>query len=198
MRSAPALLAVLALLGGCGGDESIDEAVADAEVVVIGDSVTDASAEEIVAAMADREVEVLGRPGYRTDELLPVAEEALAGDGPAIAVVMAGYNDVWQGRDREAPVAELVEAVAGADCAVWVLVPTEGPWDRGRARALERRVQEAAEETGVAIETGWRDAVDATEVPDPGLVVPDGVHPSEAGQRKLAEVMAAAVDRWCG
>lgn len=197
MRAAPALLVVLVLLAGCGDDASIDEVVDGAEVVVIGDSVTEQSADAIVAAMGDRETEVLGRSGYRTDELLPVAEEALAED-PPVAVVMAGYNDVWQGRDREAPVAELVDVVAVADCAVWVLVPTEGPWDRARARAFERRVRAAAEAAGVAVETGWRDAVDVADGPDPALVVPDGVHPSEAGQRRLAEVVAAAVDRECG
>jgi lysophospholipase L1-like esterase len=193
VRRALVVLALLVLLGGgCGRDA----ASGGAEVVVIGDSVTAQSTEAIVRAMAGRDITVAGRPGLRSDQLIPVAEDVLAGTGPPIAVVMAGYNDLWQGRDEEDRVADLAETVADADCAIWVLVPTVGPWDRERARALERRVRAAAEEVGMAVEPGWRDAVDG-----PGgseLVVSDGVHPSEAGRARLAEVMAAAVERECG
>jgi hypothetical protein len=192
VRALVAAVAVLVLSGGgCGRDP----ASGGAEVVVIGDSVTVQSIDAVEAAMADREVALAGWPGLRTDELVPVAEDALAGEGPPIAVVMAGYNDLWQGRDQDAAVTDLVAAVADADCAIWVLVPTVGPWDRGNAQALERRVVDAAEEAGMAVETAWRDAVDGPD--GSGLVVPDRVHPSEAGKQRIAEVVAAAVDREC-
>lgn len=196
IRRTVLVLALVTGLAACGRDE----ASGGAEIVVIGDSVTEQSTEAIAAALAGRDVTIEGHSGLRTDELVPVAEDALAGDGPPIAVVLAGYNDLWQGKDDEAQVDELVEAVADADCSIWVLVPTKGPWDRGNAQALERRVRAAAADAGMAVETGWRDAVDAVDGPDPDpeLVVGDTVHPSDAGKEKVAEVMATAVDRECG
>jgi lysophospholipase L1-like esterase len=112
---------------------------------------------------------------------------------------MAGYNDLWQRTDREAPVEEIVLLMSQVDCAIWVLVPTKGPWARGRARDLETRIRSVAEEHGVIVEPGWRDAVDAGEAgtPDTGLVSPDHVHPTGPGRRKVAAVMADAVDRAC-
>lgn len=176
-----------------------------AEVVVVGDSVTQLSQDPILDALAGRDVAVFGRPGFRTDHLVPVLAEAVgaerdADQRPEVAVVMAGYNDVWQGVEEDATVDELVDLMAEVDCAIWVLVPTKGPWERDRAQALERRIRDAAEAAGVAIETGWRDAVDADPGPDPvpDLVVPDGVHPSEAGRERVAAVVADAVARECG
>jgi hypothetical protein len=75
-------------------------------------------------------------------------------------VVLAGYNDVWQGRDEEAVVEELVDVMAGVDCAIWVLIPTTGPWDRLRAEELNGRTRAAARAAGVHVETGWQEAVD--------------------------------------
>lgn len=212
---AVALVAVLAMGDDPGAREGADEQLpavsaedgvsegetpAEADVVVMGDSVTDRSSERIVEAMPDREMSVIGLSGYRTDEILPTVTDALGGDGrPAVAVFMAGYNDLWQRTEREAPVEEIAELLGGIDCGVWVLVPTKGPWDRGRAEELETRIRSAAEAVGVVVETGWRDAVDAGDGPDPdaSLVSSDHVHPTGAGRRKVAEVMAAAVDRAC-
>jgi lysophospholipase L1-like esterase len=188
-----AVVALVLALAGCGDDEPVGT------VVVIGDSVTDQSADRIVDAIGD-DTAVLGLAGYRTDELLPVAQDALAGSAPPeVAVVMAGYNDLWQGREDQDTAAEIIDLMAEVDCAVWVLVPTVGPWDRDRARAFDDRVRAAAEAAGVPVEDGWQEAVDESggaEADDP-LVVGDGVHPTDAGQRKVAEVMADAVDREC-
>lgn len=192
-------LVVLATGLGCGGGDG-DRG----DVVVIGDSVTDQSDDQILDALDGRDASVIGLSGYRTDQLLPVVEETLGGDvRPAVAVVLAGYNDVWQGRDEEAVVEELVDVMAGVDCAIWVLIPTTGPWDRLRAEELNGRTRAAARAAGVHVETGWQEAVDDGPDgdgpgPDPALVVADQVHPSEAGKQKVAEVVAKAVDRFCG
>jgi lysophospholipase L1-like esterase len=198
-----AAVALVVFLARRPGDDEVVEGVAPgrAEVVVMGDSVTVQSSEQIVAALPDREVSVIARSGLRTDQLLPMVRETLGGtDRPAVAVVMAGYNDVWQRTEREAPVDELLEAMAGVDCAIWVLVPTKGPWDHDRALAFDARVRAAAEAAGVAVDTAWRDAVDAGDEPDPDpdLVQADEVHPSPAGRSRVAVVMAGAVDEHCG
>lgn len=181
-----------------GVSEGIEPGRAD--VVVIGDSVTDQSSEEIVAAMEGREASVIGLSGYRTDELMPTIEDALEGDDrPAVAVVMSGYNDLMQRAEEDAPIEEAMELIAEADCAVWVLVPTKGLWERDRAQTFDREVREAAEEAGVHVETAWRDAVDDTAGPAPSTVLTswDKVHPSREGRAQVAQVMAEAVDRSC-
>lgn len=181
-----------------GVSEGIDPERAD--VVVIGDSVTDQSSEEIVAAMGEREVSVIGLSGYRTDELLPTIEDALApADRPTVAVVMSGYNDLMQRVEEDAPVDEAMGLLSEVDCAIWVAVPTKGLWEQERAEAFDRRVRDAAEDEGVVVETAWRDAVDDTDGPAPSteLASWDKVHPSPAGRQELGRVMADAVDGAC-
>ncbi|HEV7722752.1 MAG TPA: SGNH/GDSL hydrolase family protein [Iamia sp.] len=194
--------AVVGYLDWRAGDDSphLSLALAKADVLVIGDSVTDQSSDQITAAMPDREVTVIGLSGLRTDQLRPVIEDTFRGvNRPSVGVVMAGYNDVWQGTEREAPIDELVAVMAEVDCAVWVLVPTKGPWEHERALAFDARIRAAADAAGVAVDTRWRDAVDRPDgpAPDPDLVQDDDVHPSEAGRLRVAEVMAAAVEDHC-
>jgi len=72
--------------------DAVSEGVppAEADVVVLGDSVTHQSAAPIVAAMGGRAVSVLGLSGYRSDEILPTVADALGTDDPpAVAVALA-------------------------------------------------------------------------------------------------------------
>lgn len=183
--------------------ESADHAgvdPADAGVMVLGDSVTRQSSDEIADLLGERDVSVIGLQGYRTDELLPTARDVFGGDSPPpVAVVMAGYNDVWQGNQVAGSVDEMIDLMAASPCAIWLLIPTEGPWDPAVARAFDDAAVAAAEAAGVNVETGWRDVVDDDpgDRPNPGLIGPDQVHPLPDGREQLAEVMATSVARFC-
>lgn len=169
-------------------------------VVVVGDSVTFMAAADLQDAFDwTSNVNVQGRSGYRTDELLPVARDVLATD-PDIAVFLPGYNDVWQEADTDEAVAEMVALAARAPCAVWMLLPTKGDYDPERMEDFNARVEELADEhDSIHVDASWRDRVDATDGPEPDLelVSDDLVHPTDAGTRALAEEIEAAVSRHC-
>ncbi len=173
----------------------------EARVMVLGDSVTKQSADWIETDFAAiGPVSVIGLQGYRTDELLPTARDVFGGDDPPeVAVVMAGYNDVWQHTEVAGAVEEMIDLMAESPCAVWVLVPTAGPWEPERATAYNDRVVAAAEAAGVHVETGWRDAVDDApgDAPNRDLIGADLVHPAPDGRAEVARVMASSVAANC-
>jgi lysophospholipase L1-like esterase len=169
-------------------------------VAAVGDSVTYLSAgllqEEF--SWAGR-FDVQARPGFRTDQLLPVAEELLAGH-PDVLVLLTGYNDVLQEADPEAGLRRMVEAASEAPCAVWMLVPIKGDYDPARMEAYNARLEELTRPVStIHLSAAWRDEVDATDGPDPRpeLVSTDRVHPTDAGSRALARAMEAAVRSEC-
>lgn len=171
------------------------------QVLVIGDSVTFMSSDAIIEAFDwTSNVNPQGRPGFRTDELVPLARQLVEEEDPNVLVVLTGYNDLIQGVDTSAAVREMMEIAAGVPCAVWVLLPTKATYAPEAARAFNQRVIDlAATRPTVHIATGWRDAVDAQPGPDPDmtLVSEDEIHPNEAGLARLAQVMEEAVSRDC-
>lgn len=171
-----------------------------AEVAVVGDSVTDLSRAPLEESFTwARRVEVRGRSGFRTDQLVPTAEEAVEA-GPAVLVLLTGYNDVIQEADPEIGLEHMVEVAARAACTVWMQIPRKGVYDPGLADAYNARLEELTRPVStIHVSPLWRDAVDATEGADPhiGLVTSDRVHPTDAGSRTLARLMDEAVRDLC-
>lgn len=171
------------------------------QVLAVGDSVTYMSRNAITSEFDwTSNVDPQGRPGFRTDELVPVALEKVDEDDPDVLVVLTGYNDLTQGVDTSAAVAEMVEIAADAPCAVWMLLPTKAAYGPDEAAAFNQRVIDlAADHPSVHVATDWRDAVDAEPGadPDPRLVTEDEIHPNEAGVDRLAQAMEEAVSRDC-
>ncbi|WCO68751.1 GDSL-type esterase/lipase family protein [Iamia majanohamensis] len=171
------------------------------QVLAVGDSVTYMSANPIKDAFDWTDnVDVQGRPGYRTDQLVPIALEFVDADDPEVLVVFTGYNDLTQGVDTSQAVEQMMDVAAAQPCAVWLLVPTKGDYAPDAAEAFNSRVVALAEDRGsVHLSTDWRDAVDATDGPDPdpALVSEDHIHPVADGEVRLAQAMEEAASREC-
>ncbi len=170
-------------------------------VLVVGDSVTYMSANPIKDAFDWTDnTNVQGRPGYRTDQLVPIALEFVGKDRPDDLVVLTGYNDLLQLQDEGAAVEQMMGIAADQTCAVWLLVPTKGEYPADAARDFNTRVVALAEDhPNVHVSTDWRDAVDATDGPDPdpALISDDHVHPVADGEARLAQAMEEGVSSGC-
>ncbi len=171
------------------------------QVLVVGDSVTFMSRTALTQAFDWTDnFDPQGRPGYRTDQLLPVALRKIDEDRPDILVLFTGYNDLTQGIDTTGAVSSLMDVAAGVPCVVWVLLPTKGEFDPAAAEAFDQRIVALAEDrASVHLTTDWRDVVDAGPGPDPDprLVSDDHIHPTEEGVARLAQAMEEAVTSEC-
>lgn len=171
------------------------------KVLMIGDSVTYLSRDGITDAFDwTSNVDPQGRPGWRTDELVPLAVTKVDEEDPDTLVVLTGYNDLTQGVDTQAAVGQMMDVAAEERCAVWVLLPTKATYAPEAAASFNQRIIElAADHPQVHIASGWRDAVDATAGPDPdpALVSEDEIHPNEGGIARLGQVVEEAVSRDC-
>lgn len=173
------------------------------QVLVVGDSVTYMSADPVKGAFDWTDnVDVQGRPGYRTDQLVPVALRQIDQVDPDTLVILTGYNDLTQRVDTSEAVGQLMDISAQESCAVWVLLPTKGKFDTEAAQAFNDRIALLAEgHPNVHLAPGWRDAVDGGDgpEPDPELVSDDRIHPTEpGGTERLAEVVEEAAHSECG
>ena len=168
---------------------------------MIGDSVTYLARQDVVTAFDWTDnVDPQGRPGWRTDELVPLAQDKVDEDRPEIFVVLTGYNDLTQGVDTSAAVGRMMDIAADQPCAVWILLPTKGRFDAADAQAFDQRIVGlAADHPDVHVEEEWRDAVDQDPgpAPDPGLVSDDEIHPTPAGLVRLAQVVEESASRHC-
>lgn len=178
----------------------VNRGAGPAEVAVVGDSVTYLSRDPLEESFTwARRVEVRGRSGFRTDQLVPTAEEVVDA-GPAVLVLLTGYNDVLQEADPEAGLGQMVDVARRAPCTVWMEIPRKGVYDPARAEFYNARLAELTRPVStIHVSPLWRDAVDATEGPDPhvDLVTSDRVHPTDTGSRTLARLMDEAVRDLC-
>ena len=172
----------------------------DALLVVVGDSITNEGRVEIAARFdRDRRVVIDGRPGYLIGAQQPTAV-ALAAMGPSAVIIALGTNDAVYAHDPVASAGDLrrlVDTFGSVSCIVLVTVNTRLPRAGAPARALalnEAIRSLAAGDPRLRVVDVDRVAADAES--DAGFVAPflyDGVHPTAAGQARLAAAYAAAV-----
>lgn len=171
------------------------------QVLVVGDSVTFLSTDQLKTSFDwTTHLDVEGRIGYRTDQLVSVALTAIGRDEPEIFVVLTGYNDLDQGQSIDSALDKMTDVAASQPCSVWVLLPTKTRYSVGDAESLNQKIEDrAAKHDNIHVTGEWRDAVDATSGtdPDPTLISEDRIHPRPAGATRLAEIEDAAVGEAC-
>jgi lysophospholipase L1-like esterase len=172
------------------------------EVVLLGDSITDQTKATFAQRLGDDwDVTATGVPGDRADQRLPDVPE-LASHHPMQVVVNLGTNDVIQLKPPEETIGALEQVASGFSGSRCVHLVTINDLmlnfsDVGlhdRAVALNDRIRELAARRGWGI-VPWDQMVrDYNGGPQPdGPITSDTVHPTEVGQRMLADAYRRAL-----
>jgi lysophospholipase L1-like esterase len=203
-RLCGALCAIVIVLGGCGNPDRKLVALAGdpnpQRVAIVGDSITVSSTPQIKHALEGRyTTDIHARPGQRIDQMLVDLHGALA-ERPNAVVVNLGTNDVLQGDTQwHSSFDRMIADLAGQPCVQittistrvtgWVAVPAIAEQiNRAIAETAASRAQFHIVDWNAAVHTG-----DGTQ-----LLVADHVHPSAAGEARLASLIRSALDRNCG
>ena len=154
----------------------------------------------LMKAHPDWQVVNQGINGQRSDQISARFDDDVVGKKPAVVVIIAGVNDVYQGRPAQHVKDELtamyarasgagIQVVAGTIIPYNVATPEQNlamhdinEWIRARAKADPRIV---------FVDT--RAAVAAPGHPDLLASSPDGLHPDVAGYHRMADAIAPAI-----
>jgi lysophospholipase L1-like esterase len=141
-----------------------------------------------------------GINGQRSDQIRARFETDVVSQKPAVVVIIAGVNDVYQGRSvdhvknglgamYERAAETGIRVVAGS------IIPYNTATPEQNARMHEINDWIAAQaQSGDAIRfVDTRAAVAAPGRPDLLVSSPDGLHPDAVGYRKMAEAIAPAI-----
>ncbi|HTH00622.1 MAG TPA: GDSL-type esterase/lipase family protein [Vicinamibacterales bacterium] len=139
-----------------------------------------------------------GINGQRSDEIRARFERDVIQNRPAAIVIIAGVNDIYQGRSVEHVTGELQAMYARAAAAALPVVAgsiipfnTATPEQNQRMRQVNDWIGRQPNVTFA----DTRAAVAASGNPDALFESPDGLHPSAAGYRRMAEAIAPALQR---
>ncbi len=137
-----------------------------------------------------------GVNGERTDEILARFERDVISVKPDAVVIIAGVNDVYQGRSGEYAIAQLTAMYDAAKRAnIPVIAGTIIPYNSAtpRQNARMREINEWIRTTAVADPAidiaDTRAAAAAADNLDRLFESPDGLHPSPAGYRRMADAI---------
>jgi len=149
---------------------------------------------------ADWQVMNRGVNGERSDQIRARFSRDVLDAKASVVVIIAGVNDIYQGRAAEVVEREL-EAMYGAARAAHVqvvagtIIPfnTATPDQNLRMHAVNAWIREyAGRHEGVTI-CDTRAAVSALGQPDHLVSSPDGLHPSPAGYKLMATALEPAI-----
>lgn len=187
------------------------------DVLVVGDSVSYLSASPIEARLGAAHVQFATKPGFTTEQILPVARDAAAlpgepGASREVALVLIGYNDIFLEVTDDSPLDELVGFAEEFRCTVWLTLPERpggepSPSSGVPTPAIERWNDQlagaVADHPTIHLATDWQDAIEAAPAPGadgtgsaPALE-DDAVHPTAVGSELLAAAADAAIARHC-
>jgi len=141
-----------------------------------------------------------GVNGERGDEIARRFDRDVLANSPAVVVIIAGVNDVYQGR----PAADVIEQLEGMygrarEAGIPVVAGTIVPYNTATAdqntemRAVNTWILNEAARGGRVIAVDTRAAVASPDDPDRLAGSPDGLHPDIEGYRRMADALAPAI-----
>lgn len=143
-----------------------------------------------------------GVNGERTDQIAARWDRDVLAHAPGVVVILAGVNDVYQGRSAAEVIAGLDGMYARAAAAhvklvTATIVPynTATPDQNARMRDINSWIAETARARGY----GFADTRAATahpEDPDRLLSSPDELHPDIEGYRRMAMALLSAIRKF--
>ncbi len=155
----------------------------------------------LMRAHPEWEVVNQGVDGERSDQIRARFEKDVVERRPAVVVIVAGVNDVYQGRAADHVTAHLTAMYARArDAGIRVvagsIIPynTATPDQNARMREINDWIRAQPARDGNVRFADTRAAVAAPGRPDLLVSSPDGLHPDAAGYRKMAEALAPVIE----
>ena len=142
-----------------------------------------------------------GVNGERSDQIRARFARDAAQPKPSVVVIVAGVNDVYQGRSAKSVERELELMYDAARAAnIVVVAGTIVPFNaadadqNARMRAVNGWIRAyAASHSNTVVFCDTRAAVAAPGQPDRLVSSPDGLHPSPDGYRRMAEALEPAI-----
>jgi lysophospholipase L1-like esterase len=155
----------------------------------------------LMKAHSDWDVINQGINAQRSDVIAARFDEDVIARKPAVVVIIAGVNDVYQGRPAQHVKDQLAAMYKRAhDAGILVVAGTIIPYNTATGDQNARmhdindwiRTQGRADPGVIYADT--RAAVAAPGEPDKLVSSPDGLHPDAAGYRKMADAIRSALE----
>jgi lysophospholipase L1-like esterase len=141
-----------------------------------------------------------GVNGERSDEVERRFARDVIAQSPAVVVIIAGVNDVYQGREATEVVTHLRSMYELARAAgIGVVAGTIVPYNSATARqndqmhAVNAWIAAEAHRDSNVLAVDTRFAAAAPDDPDHLAGSPDGLHPDIRGYRRMAEALEPAI-----
>ena len=143
-----------------------------------------------------------GVNGERSDQIRARFDRDVLGARPAAVVIIAGVNDIYQGRPAAAVQAELESMYAAAEAGrIPAVAGTIIPFNTAtrdqneRMHAVNDWIRDYATSHPVTTFCDTRSAVRSPDNPDRLVSSPDDLHPSADGYRLMAIALEPAIRR---
>jgi len=156
----------------------------------------------LMKAHPEWEVINQGVNAERSDVIAARFEEDVIARKPAVVVIIAGVNDVYQGRPAQHVKDQLAAMYKRAhEAGIRVVAGTIIPYNtatadqNARMKDINDWIRSLARADPGVIYVDTRAAVAAPGNPDKLASSPDGLHPDAAGYRKMADVIAPAIEQ---
>lgn len=191
-RVAVVILVALSMLGS-GCTFFFD----DTPIVVVGDSILFMSTSQVETTLAEHDWEptVEGHSGASIRGIndfvwAPRLEQLVAQTGAKTVVVELGTNDCQTPCDTSAEIDQIMTVLKDVPHVYWLNVRVQAPQPRD-PEVVNADLRAAA--------TRWRNLeivdMNAWFLPHPDWILPDGIHPTPAGQQGLADLIQRSVGK---
>ena len=154
----------------------------------------------LMKAHTDWDVRNRGVNGERSDQIRSRFDRDVVSVQPALVVIVAGVNDIYQGRSAESVERQLQEMYDAARAAgIAVVAGTILPYNtatadqNARMRAVNGWIRNYAAQRAELVVCDTRGAVAAAGEPDRLASSEDGLHPSVEGYRSMASALEPAI-----